>query len=454
MNCRNRKKKGEPETPSKLSVSAKRDSRSRSKSISKSPDNNHRKEIPKRLDDREKIRVATKRGSRSRSKTPLNGRNRKNKDGGEAASKSSVSAQRDSQSSSKSISQSLDHHPTKTLDNRKKVSVTPKRRSRTRSKSRSRSPKTPNKTMDISVETPLSTSLSACDASLTFDDREEEAPSSGQDAENILYKGPNLFASQSDRPPPSRRKSVRKVTPQPVLVDQGRQTRQSCKKKCNSVTVSPAEGRPLVPSAPDSNIKLTFASNPHGITISQFNKLIDKMGMKLVTVPGNGFCFISCVLVTLAEQGINKTIDVLSVEIMIEINNHITHYKQYGNQEDMTTFQAKCADYFQKGIYDSDAVDICIGATANALGVNVHVLQKGNDKKLHLSSYECLHSSSTDIYLHHYPSKVRGKSLDAHFNCYVKKDYYKKNSKSIASRFVRTDEGSVESNTAETADQR
>ena len=32
--------------------------------------------------------------------------------------------------------------------------------------------------MDISVETPLSTSLSACDASLTFDDREEEAPSS------------------------------------------------------------------------------------------------------------------------------------------------------------------------------------------------------------------------------------------------------------------------------------
>ena len=75
------------------------------------------------------------------------------------------------------------------------------------------------------------------------------------------------------------------------------------------------------------------------------------MGMKLVTVPGNGFCFISCVLVTLAEQGINKTIDVLSVEIMIEINNHITHYKQYGNQEDMTTFQAKCADYFQKGIY-------------------------------------------------------------------------------------------------------
>ena len=65
--------------------------------------------------------------------------------------------------------------------------------------------------------------------------------------------------------------------------------------------------------------------------------------MKLVTMPGNGFCFISCVLVTLAEQGINKGLDVLSVEIMIEITNHLAHYKQYGNKKDMTMLLAKCA---------------------------------------------------------------------------------------------------------------
>ena len=124
----------------------------------------------------------------------------------------------------------------------------------------------------------------------------------------------------------------------------------------------------------------------------------------------------------------------LSVEIMIEIINHLGHYKQYGNKKDMTTFLAKCVDYFQKRVYDSDAVNICIGATANALGINVHVLQKSNDKKrVHMSSFLCLHSSSMDIYLHYYPGKSEGKILDAHFNCYVNKDYYKKNSKSIAS---------------------
>ena len=93
-------------------------------------------------------------------------------------------------------------------------------------------------------------------------------------------------------------------------------------------------------------------------------------------MPGNGFCFISCVLVTLAEQEINNSLDVLRVEIMIEITNHLAHYKQYGNKKDMTTFLVKCVDYFQKGVYDSDAVNICIGASANALGINVHVLQK------------------------------------------------------------------------------
>ena len=424
--------------------------------------------------------------------------------------------------------------------------------------------------------------------SLTLDDRDEEAFSSGPDSQNNGYKGPSLRPRQSDTSPSSRRKSLRnrtKVTPtnrdsiiEQTLVDQGhtrqtrqsrnkysdlstvmpapvrlqyqegrplvpsapdsgndigteqtsgdqghtrqtrqsrnkysdlstvmpapvrlqyqegrppvpsapdsgndigteqtsgdqghtRQTRQSRDKYSNSSTVMPApvrlqnqEGRPPLPSAPDSgtdkmDIKSTFASNPKGLSLSQFDKLFKRNGMKLVTVPGNGFCFISCVLVTLAEQGINKSLDVLSVEIMIEITNHLAHYKQYGDKKDMTTFLAKCADYFQKGIYDSDAVDICIGATVNALGINVHVLQKSNDKKrVHMSSFLCLHSSSTDIYLHHYPGKLKGKSLDAHFNCYVNKDYYKKNSKSIASRIVRTDEGGIDSsNIAPNADQR
>ena len=360
-------------------------------------------------------------------------------------------------------------------------SIRRKRHSRSRSRSLSLSPslkpspKIPSELTDCGLDDSRTLSTS-----LTYDDREEEALSSGPDSQNNGYKGPSLCPRQSDKPPSSRQKSLRnctKVTPnnrdssiEQTLVDQGhtRQTRQSHNKCNDSSTVTPGqvylqyqEGRPPVPSAPDSgtdkvDIKSTFTSNLNGLSLSQFDKLFKRNGMKLVTMPGNGFCFISCVLVTLAKQGINKSLDVLSVEIMIEITNHLEHYKHFGNKKDMTTFLAKCADYFQKGVYDSDTVNICIGATANALGINVHVLQKSNDKKrVNMSSFLCLHSSSTDIYLHYYPGKLEGKSLDAHFNCYVNKDYYKKNSKSIASRIVRTDEGSIDSsNVAPNADQR
>ena len=163
-------------------------------------------------------------------------------------------------------------------------------RSRSRSLSLSTSlkpsPKIPSKFRDCGLDDSRTFSTS-----LTFDDREEEALLSGPDSQNNGYKGPSLCSRQSDMPPCSRWKSLRnhtKVTPtnrdsviEPNLVDQGHthQTRQSCNKYSNSSTVMPApvhlqyqEGRPPVPSAPDSgtdkmDIKSTFAS------LSQFDKL-------------------------------------------------------------------------------------------------------------------------------------------------------------------------------------
>ena len=110
---------------------------------------------------------------------------------------------------------------------------------------------------------------------------------------------------QEGRPPlPSAPDSGNDIGTEQTSGDQGhtRQTRQSRDKYSNSSTVMPApvrlqnqEGRPLLPSAPDSgtdkmDIKSTFASNPKGLSLSQVDKLFKRNGMKLVTVPGNGFC--------------------------------------------------------------------------------------------------------------------------------------------------------------------
>ena len=449
MHCDNVESPKRVNKPKHLRVPPKRHSRSRSKSRSRSRSRSRTKTPEKIVDASRSVDTSLERSIDTSQNLELSDMSTHRDDGNRSLPcNNSIRAKRDCRSRSSSLSLSKSLKPSQEI---------------------------PSEFTDCGLDDSRTLSMS-----LTFDDLDEEAFSSGPDSQNNGYKGPSLRPRQSDTSPSSRRRSLRnrtKVTPtnrdsiiEQTLVDQGhtRQTRQSCDKHSNSSTVMPApvrlqnqEGRPWLPSAPDSgtdkmDIKSTFASNPKGLSLSQFDKLFKRNGMKLVTVPGNGFCFISCVLVTLAEQGINKSLDVLSVEIMIEITNHLAHYKQYGNKKDMTTFLAKCADYFQKGIYDSDAVDICIGATVNALGINVHVLQKSNDKKrVHMSSFVCLHSSSTDIYLHHYPGKLKGKSLDAHFNCYVNKDYYKKNSKSIASRIVRTDESGIDSsNIAPNADQR
>ena len=119
-------------------------------------------------------------------------------------------------------------------------SIWRKRHSRSRSRSLSLLPslkpsqKIPSELTDCGLDDSRTLSTS-----LTYDDREEEALSSGPDSQNNGYKGPSLCPRQSDKPPSSRWKSLRnrtKVRPnnrdssiEQTLVDQGhtRQIRQS-----------------------------------------------------------------------------------------------------------------------------------------------------------------------------------------------------------------------------------
>ena len=130
----------------------------------------------------------------------------------------------------------------------------------------------------------------------------------------------------------------------------------------------------------------------------------------------------------------------IATEIMTEIRNNLKHYEQFETKRDSDQFICKCVQYLENGEYNNKAVDICIGATANALGVNLNIFQKDSkNKRVTLTCLECNRIvSSVNIFLQYYPGSVKGKQLDAHFNCYVEKDYYKKNTQAISSRMVTT----------------
>ena len=115
-----------------------------------------------------------------------------------------------------------------------------------------------------------------------------------------------------------------------------------------------------------------------GISVAKFQKHVQECGFIEVEVPGNGFCFVSSLLVGLAEQGINKNYNNLSIEIMNEISiyHSITFDYEAGQNNEKEKFMDSCAAFLKRGDYTNEFVDIVIGSAANALGINFLIFQR------------------------------------------------------------------------------
>ena len=68
-----------------------------------------------------------------------------------------------------------------------------------------------------------------------------------------------------------------------------------------------------------NDIRKTYLSNTQGLTLYKFRNLLRENKLHEVLVHGNGYCFLYCIIITLAEHGINKTLEILSTEVMTHI---------------------------------------------------------------------------------------------------------------------------------------
>ena len=150
-------------------------------------------------------------------------------------------------------------------------------------------------------------------------------------------------------------------------------------------------------------------------------------------------------IITLAELSINKTLEILSTEVMTHImenkDNFYSSFEMVSKLEDEKENLIECcARYFQGAAYNTDSVDVCIAAIVKTLGVNLNLFQKDPVTKLMtLTKYDCNEYNSTvNLFLHYYPGSKQGKHLDAHYNCYVNTQYYQQNAVAISSRMVKT----------------
>ena len=191
---------------------------------------------------------------------------------------------------------------------------------------------------------------------------------------------------------------------------------------------------------------MTFFENNKQPTVYRFNKMLASNNLHEVKIPGNGFCFLSALLVTLQERGIETDFNNVCLQVMNELRVHALAYMEYAVESkqpaelDKDQFLTKCAEFFQEGNYSHAYVDVCIGACANALGVNLLIFQKF-PRYVSMSTFLCErgYSSPVCLYLQFYASKKKNSNnLDAHYNCYVNDKYWKEKEAQIKSQMIVT----------------
>ena len=187
---------------------------------------------------------------------------------------------------------------------------------------------------------------------------------------------------------------------------------------------------------PSDALVEAFKVTPKMSTYS-FKKLIKDNDFVEVEVPGNGFCFQSALLVALSEHGINKTLDMLSIEMMSEIDQYYASVVDTGSTlGNYESFKKNCSSFFEKGDYTNEFVDVCIGVAANALGINLNIFQKtGNSTEMLNFSCEKF-TSKVNLSLVFYNRKNCRKNTDCHYNVLLKSSYYKGNEQAVKSRMV------------------
>lgn len=208
--------------------------------------------------------------------------------------------------------------------------------------------------------------------------------------------------------------------------------------------------RPGMVAVEDNPIRCKFNNCNNTLTFSQFKTLLNKNKLREVEVPGNGFCFISSLLIALAEQGVNKSFEFLVMEIMNEIRTHSKHYNwlsedgsenHNGSHQNEEAIIKSCENFLQRGEYSNEYCDLCVGSAANALGINLNIIHK-REKSYTLYEHDCKrYKSGVHIFLMYH--KKDPNNLDAHYNCLVNGQYYTKNKEAIKSRMVSRDSSKV-----------
>ena len=147
-------------------------------------------------------------------------------------------------------------------------------------------------------------------------------------------------------------------------------------------------------------------------------------GMIEVSVPGNGYCFASSVMVGLAAHGIDKQYEHLCLEVMHEVKVAYDRMGLVNQGVDRNVFLQICSSFLQEGNYTTDHADICINSAATGLGINLYIIQKDGPKWV-LMPFKCQRfESKINIFVIYHSAKKSVGLVGAHYNPVIDRAYH------------------------------
>ena len=166
-----------------------------------------------------------------------------------------------------------------------------------------------------------------------------------------------------------------------------------------------------------------------------FKRKFKDLDLQQVDIPGDGYCFLSSILIVLGEKGVTKTFKQLSIEISEELHDNLHTYCEFLSDEERNMLLV-AANFFQAGVYNTN-VDILVGCAANALNVNLNIIQYMAGK-YNLTSYDSKKGSRVNLYF--LLSQTKKVDSNAHYYAIIMWHFYKQNQEFIMNAMVQPDD--------------
>ena len=155
--------------------------------------------------------------------------------------------------------------------------------------------------------------------------------------------------------------------------------------------------------------------NRKEVPFDQVKKILqEQLNMRLEDVPGDGWCFLSALVLCLNDARVECMLDEVMIGIMEEITKNLDFYTHFmPSNYTPIIVKAKVLQYVTQKKYNNDVVDLFVATAVNAFGINVNIIEQHVTNEARMIQFTAEEvKSSVEIFLYYEHSIMAKKYLE------------------------------------------